>query len=119
VSALFGYDFFFSYAHDYGIEYPEALSKALEAEPYWYKTHLDRREYHVGNDLGLLTRLRVRNSQKLVKIARRAALTDSAWVRREVDVFAAIVGARLSQSGEVSVEEWFTETGARMLEPLR
>lgn len=89
VAALFGYDFFVSYAHRDGAAYPEALADALSAEPYRYKVHLDRRDYHVGDDLGLLTRLRVRNSQKLVVVAGDAALNASRWVRAEVEAFAA------------------------------
>jgi hypothetical protein len=89
VTALFGYDFFISYAHDDGTEYPKALARALEAEPYRYTTHLDTRDYHVGDDLGRLTRLRVRHSRKLVVVARQAALRESTWVRREVDAYVA------------------------------
>ncbi len=89
VRALFGFDFFISYAHDDGIEYPQALSRALEAEPYRYKTHFDTRDYHIGDDLGLLTRWRVRNSARLVVVAGPHALTKSTWVRREVDAFTA------------------------------
>lgn len=89
VSALFGYDFFISYAHDDGIDYPKALARALEAEPYRYTTHLDTRDYHLGDDLGRLTRLRVRHSRRLVVVVRPAALTTSTWVRREVDAYVA------------------------------
>ncbi|MGR9270764.1 TIR domain-containing protein (plasmid) [Rhizobium leguminosarum] len=90
VSALFGYDFFISYAHNDGVLYPKALARALEGEPYRYKVHLDTRDYHVGDDLGKLTRLRVRQSQKLVVVARNAALMESSWVRREVDAYVAM-----------------------------
>ncbi|MEJ8859718.1 toll/interleukin-1 receptor domain-containing protein [Variovorax robiniae] len=89
VFALFGHDFFISYAHSDGTLYPESLADALAAEPYRYRVHLDRRDYHIGDDLGLLTRFRVRNSQKLVVVAGAAALYRSRWVRAEVEAFAA------------------------------
>ncbi|RKT46631.1 toll/interleukin-1 receptor domain-containing protein [Thiocapsa rosea] len=88
VSVVYGYDFFVSYAHDDGTAYPRALVEALEAEPYNFTTHIDTRDYNPGDDLDRLTLLRVRNSRKLIVIAKRAALTTSDWVRKEVDIFA-------------------------------
>lgn len=82
---LFGYDFFISYAHADGTAYPEALDRELQA--LGFDTHLDTRDYHVGNDLGKLTAIRLRNSRNLVVICRRCALTESVWVRRELDAF--------------------------------
>lgn len=41
VSALFGYDFFVSYAHADGTAYPAALAAASHAEPYRYTVLLD------------------------------------------------------------------------------
>jgi WD40 repeat protein len=84
VNALFGYDFFISYAHDDGEDYPQALDKALSEK---YTVHLDTRDYRVGQDLRVLTRLRVRNSRLLVVVGRSHALTRSYWVRREVEMF--------------------------------
>src|SRR5260370_30573590 len=81
---LFGYDFFLSYAQDEGEDYPQALDKALREK---YTVHLDTRDYHVGQDLRVLTRLRVRNSRLLVVVGRPLALTRSYWVRREVEMF--------------------------------
>jgi TIR domain len=82
--ALFGYDFFLSYAHADGEEYPRALDAALKEK---YTVHLDTRDYHAGKDLRVLTRLRVRNSRLLVVVGRPLALTRSYWVRREVEMF--------------------------------
>lgn len=83
--ALFGYDFFISYAHDDGIAYAAELRALLAARNY--TVHLDSRDFHVGYDIDLLTRIRVRNSRVLVVVGRPTALTRSLWVRREVEIF--------------------------------
>ncbi|MBO9400523.1 TIR domain-containing protein [Shimia sp. R9_3] len=84
VNALFGYDFFISYAHKDGVGYPQALDRALSKD---FTTHLDTRDYRLGQDLGLLTKIRIRNSKHLIVVARPHALTKSIWVRREVETF--------------------------------
>gem|GEM_PF-6282417 len=85
VDALFGYDFFISYAHADGTDYPEKLSQDLTK--LGFQTHLDTRDYHVGADLGKLTEIRLRNSRNLVVVCRPVALEKSIWVRREIDAF--------------------------------
>lgn len=78
---LFGFDFFISYAWKDGSNYPERLARALG--DLGYKVCLDKSEYRAGEDLNLLTRRFVRNSNTLVLVARSLAL-DSKWVLREV-----------------------------------
>ncbi|MBO9400517.1 TIR domain-containing protein [Shimia sp. R9_3] len=85
VDALFGYDFFISYAHADGTDYPEKLSQDLTK--LGFQTHLDTRDYHVGADLGKLTEIRLKNSRNLVVVCRPMALEQSIWVRREIDAF--------------------------------
>ncbi|KAG1649465.1 hypothetical protein GQR58_029010 [Nymphon striatum] len=65
MDALFGYDFFISYAHADGTDYPEKLSQDLTN--LGFQTHLDTRDYHVGADLGKLTEIRLKNSRNLVQ----------------------------------------------------
>ncbi|WP_166416101.1 TIR domain-containing protein [Cochlodiniinecator piscidefendens] len=85
LNALFGYDFFISYAHADGTDYPEKLSRDLMK--LGFQTHLDTRDYHVGADLGKLTEIRLKNSRNLVVVCRPMALEQSIWVRREIDAF--------------------------------
>lgn len=82
---LFGYDFFISYAHRDGHEYAEELNRALTAAGF--DVHLDTQSYVVGDDLGALTKIRVRNSRNLVVVGRPVALTESLWVGLEVLLF--------------------------------
>lgn len=83
VDLLFGFDFFISYAHGDGYNYPEVLTKILEQEGF--KVFLDSREYVPGDDLKIATRRRIRMSRKLVVIARPFAL-ESQWVLKEVKI---------------------------------
>ena len=80
---LFGYDFFVSYAHDDGYNYPRELTNQLEQKGF--KVFLDSREYIPGDDLQIATRRRIRMSKKLVVIARPIAL-QSQWVLKEVKI---------------------------------
>ena len=82
VDLLFGYDFFVSYAHDDGYNYPRELTNQLEQKGF--KVFLDSREYVPGDDLQIATRRRIRMSKKLVVIARPSAL-QSKWVLKEVE----------------------------------
>lgn len=82
VDLLFGYDFFVSYAHDDGYNYPRELTNQLEQKGF--KVFLDSREYVPGDDLQIATRRRIRMSKKLVVIARPVAL-HSQWVLKEVE----------------------------------
>jgi WD40 repeat protein len=81
---LFGYDFFISYSHDDGRNYPRRLYEKLTE--IGYKVFLDTEDYHTGDDLNTGTKRRVRMSTKLVVIARPIAL-KSIWVLREVQEF--------------------------------
>ena len=78
---LFGYDFFISYSHDDGDEYPNSLFKTL-SEKYNYKVFLDTKEYKAGVDLQLATKRRVRMSKYLLLICKTNAL-KSEWVYKE------------------------------------
>jgi len=82
VDLLFGYDFFVSYAHNDGRNYPRELTNQLEQKGF--KVFLDSREYVPGDDLQIATRRRIRMSRKLVVIARPFAL-QSQWVLKEVE----------------------------------
>jgi len=83
VDWAFGYDFFISYAHADGLNYPAKLKEKLELAGF--KVFLDKAVYVAGEELRRATRRRVGMSRKLVVIARPAALA-SEWVRREVDI---------------------------------
>ena len=87
IDVLFGYDFFISYAHADGAEYPRELDRRLRERRY--DIHLDSRDFHAGSDLTLLTRIRVQNSRILVVVGREAAARESYWVRREFEIFQA------------------------------
>ena len=79
---LFGFDFFISYAHSDGKNYPKKLHAALKSSGF--RVFLDEREYVAGTELRAATDRRIRMSQVLVVISRPAAL-QSNWVRREVE----------------------------------
>ncbi|UCF89848.1 MAG: toll/interleukin-1 receptor domain-containing protein, partial [Desulfobacterales bacterium] len=83
---VFGYDFFISYSHNDGLNYPKSLKSQLEVAGY--KVCLDQDIYVAGDDLRNVTRRRVRMSRKLVVIARPGAM-QSDWVEREVEIFKA------------------------------
>jgi WD40 repeat protein len=80
---VFGYDFFISYSHSDGSNYPVRLKEHLQQAGF--KIFLDVSEYAAGTDLRRETIRQVSKSRKLLVVARRAALA-SEWVRREVDV---------------------------------
>jgi hypothetical protein len=75
---LFGYDFFISYAHRDGKEYPRQLRERLKV--HGYRTFLDVEGYHGGDDLRAGTRRRIGMSKRLVLLARAHALEQSKWV---------------------------------------
>lgn len=81
VDLIFGYDFFISYAHADGMQYPRVLAVMLKR--MGYTVFLDTEGYQAGTDLRVATRRRIRMSRKLVVIAREQALV-SGWVEREV-----------------------------------
>lgn len=82
---LFGYDFFISYAHKDGTQYPRILRERLEA--LGYRTFLDVHGYAGGDDLRTGTRRRIGMSKKLLLLARPHALSQSRWVELELQHF--------------------------------
>lgn len=79
---VFGYDFFISYAHDDGNNYPRRLADRLEQSGF--HVFLDERVYVAGDDLKSATKRRIRMSKKLVFLARPASL-QSQWCTREIE----------------------------------
>ena len=82
VDWVFGYDFFISYSHADGKNYPRRLKERLEKAGF--RAFFDQTDYVPGADLPVETRRQVRKSRSLVVIGRSAALS-SPWVQREVD----------------------------------
>ena len=80
---VFGYDYFISYAHSDGGNYPEKLAQNLRNNNY--AVFLDKSDYHVGINLKAATKRRVRMSKYLILVGRPAAF-DSIWVKRELEV---------------------------------
>ena len=78
---LFGYDFFVSYAHADGEDYPRALADRLQEKGF--RVFLDSRVYVAGDDLRLATRRRIRMSKYLLVVVRPHAL-ESFWVLTEL-----------------------------------
>jgi WD40 repeat protein len=78
---IFGFDYFLSYSHRDGLEYPAALARRLVASGF--RVFLDKEIYGAGTDLRTATRRRARMSTYLIVIARPAAMR-SAWVLSEV-----------------------------------
>jgi hypothetical protein len=79
---VFGYDYFISYSHRDGLNYPRQLSERLKASGF--SVFLDKEIYGGGDDLNTATRRRVRMSTYLVVIARDGAMNESHWVVEEV-----------------------------------
>jgi len=87
VDWVFGYDFFISYGHKDGLRYAQGLSEQLKERPENFVVHLDQDEYNAGDNLGVITSRRIRNSKELVVVARQHSLIDSQWVFRECEIF--------------------------------
>jgi|CXWL01.1.fsa_nt_gi WD40 repeat protein len=85
VDHFFGYDFFVSYSHADGKEYPQRLAQALTARRF--SVFLDADVYAVGDALTAATDRRVRQSRRLVVICGPGAVRSS-WVRLEAEAFA-------------------------------
>jgi hypothetical protein len=85
---LFGYDFFISYAHRDGTQYPRLLRDRLEA--LGYRAFLDVHGYTGGDDLRAGTRRRIGMSKRLILLARPHALSSSRWVQLELEHFIAL-----------------------------
>lgn len=81
VDFLFGYDFFISYSHADGGNYPRELAALLKTSGY--TAFLDTKVYVPGDELNAATKRRVRMSKYLVVLARPHAI-DSVWVHKEV-----------------------------------
>ena len=109
---LFGYDFFISYAHRDGTQYPRLLRDRLET--LGYRTFLDVHGYTGGDDLRAGTRRRIGMSKRLILLARPHALSSSRWVELELQHFIALnrspiviefpVGAALAPDGSPLAE---------------
>ncbi|WP_176730472.1 TIR domain-containing protein [Devosia insulae] len=84
---IFGYDFFISYAHADGHEYPRLLRERLEDLPARYRVFYDKTGFVAGGSLTFETRRRIRMSTHLILLARPAALNTSHWVGKEVELF--------------------------------
>src|SRR5258708_1786580 len=72
IDLVFGYDYFISYSHSDGANYPTKLADRLEASGY--TTFLDNRVYVAGTDLQTATKRRVRMSKFLIIVGREKAL---------------------------------------------
>jgi hypothetical protein len=83
VDFLFGYDFFISYAHKDGMDYPQRLANRL-IDLNNFRVFLDTKEYVAGTDLQSATKRRIRMSKKLLVIVRPEAMRSD-WVAKEVD----------------------------------
>lgn len=81
VDYVFGYDYFISYGHRDGKNYPSRLWDLLTASGF--KVCLDDREFLAGENLDAATTRRVRMSRFLVLVARPRAM-ESDWVFAEV-----------------------------------
>ncbi len=82
---LWGYDFFISYHWASGGAY--AVNLAARLQEKGYDVFLDRGEYAMGDDWKKVGEVALRNTQRLVLIATREAVFESAPVRREVILF--------------------------------
>jgi WD40 repeat protein len=90
IQTLLGYDWFIAYGHsDKGAPKSAgqslARSLALELRKRGYRVCIDVEEYHPGQKLSLLTRLRVGSSSHFILVLDPKA-ARSEWVRRELDV---------------------------------
>jgi hypothetical protein len=87
---LWGYDFFVSYHWDSGGVY--AVNLAQRLRELNYDVFLDRGEYAMGEDWKNVGQTALQNTQKLILVATRQAVTDSQPVAREVSIFTSRTG---------------------------
>lgn len=85
LDALFGFDFFISYAWKDGGVYAAALAKRLEDEGF--EVFLDRSDYAAGDDWKTVGAWTLRRTGQLILVGSPAAL-QSAPVCREIEIFA-------------------------------
>jgi tetratricopeptide (TPR) repeat protein len=84
---LWGYDFFISYEWGTGNRYAVALAQRLRDRGF--DVFLDRAEYAMGDDWKTEGHRALWNTQRLIVIATREAVTRSKPVEREVEIFTA------------------------------
>ena len=77
---LWGYDFFISYHWASGGAYAVILAQMLRSRNY--DVFLDRADYASGDDWKRIGEVALRNTQRLVVVATRDAVTKSEPVRR-------------------------------------
>ncbi len=83
IDNILGYDYFISYAHADGKNYPNQLTKELSK--LGFKVFIDTQIYKPGDDLNISTKRRVRMSRNLVVITKQHAM-QSEWVAKEIKV---------------------------------
>ena len=84
---LWGYDFFISYHWASGGTYAVNLAQRLRERNY--DVFLDRADYASGDDWKAIGEIALRNTQRLVLIATREAVTISKPVEHEIAIFTA------------------------------
>ncbi len=84
---IWGYDYFISYHWRSGGKYAVALSQMLQERDF--DCFLDRAEFVPGDDWKQEAARALENTQRLVVIATREAITDSDPVAHEVEIFTA------------------------------
>ncbi len=102
--ALWGYDFFISYAQSDGQAYPSQLKAALDQPKLGkgFSVFLDTEDgFRAGDDLRIMTRRRVRSSVHFVVIGREHALSRSKWVPQEASNY--IEAQILRESGLIPI----------------
>ena len=82
---LWGYDFFVSYHWASGGVYAVNLAQMLRSKGF--DVFLDRADYASGDDWKQMGQIALRNTQRLVLVATREALTISKPVQHEVEIF--------------------------------
>lgn len=87
---FWGYDFFVSYHWDSGGTYAVKLAEDLRERRF--DCFLDRSEFGGGDDWRREARQALANTQRLIVVGTREALTDSPAVRDEVTMFTARSG---------------------------
>ncbi len=82
---LWGYDFFISYQWSTGGQYAQEL--ALRLREKGYEVFLDRSDYAASDDWKRVGSIALNNTQRLVLISTKGAVTESKPVAREVEIF--------------------------------